>query len=363
MRARRYRGYVVPLIKSLLLAFWITVAVLLAEWTLSRYAPQTLVTPMFKADQEYGVTLIPNQVVLHQTADFKVTYRVNELGYRGEKILPVPNGKARIVLVGDSFCFGIGVEDDQTFAAGLQRAIPNADVVNLGVPGWGTAQELRRLEREGLAYRPDVVILAFFSNDPDDDQLSKLYDLRNGVAVWQGAPRIRDNKIKQFLDDSRSYRWLASHSQMVGLVRNLYVNASGSTSEIQRKIETRDDLHYTLTEKLLDCFRELARVHGFHLIILNVADISSLYENVGSPAGFLMWYCHVHSVDCVDSIPYLSDALHRAAGNANLQPFFSHDLHWRATVHAWAAHQIAAKVLEFEIQRNLPKYGTGVATR
>ena len=63
-------------------------------------------------------------------------------------------------MLGDSITFGTGVGDDETFSH-LLDALPDLEVLNLGVDGYGTDQELIRLEREGLAFGPQVVILNF----------------------------------------------------------------------------------------------------------------------------------------------------------------------------------------------------------
>ena len=41
----------------------------------------------------------------------------------------------------------------------LERALRDTDVINAGVPGYSTAQELLFYEREGRRYRPDIVVL------------------------------------------------------------------------------------------------------------------------------------------------------------------------------------------------------------
>jgi hypothetical protein len=71
----------------------------------------------------------------------------------------------RIVAVGDSFTWGEGVANEDTFVAQLEKIIPGAEVINLGVHGFGTDQQLLRLKRDGLAYSPDVVILVFFEGN------------------------------------------------------------------------------------------------------------------------------------------------------------------------------------------------------
>src|SRR5260370_4347035 len=79
-----------------------------------------------------------------------------------------------LLTVGDSFVQGIGVDDDQTFAWKLARRT-SYNVINLGVVGYGTDQELVKLE-EFLAARPNLqvkhIIVLVFDNDFTDVQKS-----------------------------------------------------------------------------------------------------------------------------------------------------------------------------------------------
>lgn len=86
----------------------------------------------------------------------------------------------RVAMLGDSIAFGTGVDDEHTFAYRLQQLDPRLDVRNLAVPGYGTDQELLRLEREAPSLRPDVVVLHFcVANDLVDNSLDHfLYDPR-----------------------------------------------------------------------------------------------------------------------------------------------------------------------------------------
>ena len=75
-----------------------------------------------------------------------------------------------------------GKRVDVVFPYGSRaRFVPGLEVVNLGVDGYGTDQELIRLEREGLAYHPRVVVLNFcLRNDYFDNALPvALYDGRS----------------------------------------------------------------------------------------------------------------------------------------------------------------------------------------
>ena len=69
------------------------------------------------------------------------------------------------MVIGDSFAFGWGVSDSQTYSARLEAALPALEVINLGVGGYGTDQMLLMLREEGLRYAPDLVIAGVVAPD------------------------------------------------------------------------------------------------------------------------------------------------------------------------------------------------------
>jgi hypothetical protein len=70
------------------------------------------------------------------------------------------------VILGDSFAFGQGVADEEIFARVLARmAGPQVEVINMAKGGWNTINQFMAFKREGLAYEPDVVIVAAVTND------------------------------------------------------------------------------------------------------------------------------------------------------------------------------------------------------
>ncbi len=70
-------------------------------------------------------------------------------------------GKRRMLVLGDSFTFGTELPDDQTYCHYLESTLPNTEVLNLGVQGYGHDQMLLYLKEEGVKYRPDIVLLGF----------------------------------------------------------------------------------------------------------------------------------------------------------------------------------------------------------
>jgi hypothetical protein len=93
---------------------------------------------------------------------------LNTKGYRDtEHDMNKSSSSVRILILGDSLTFGSGVADDDIYPRLLQRlAGPNVEVISLAQNGWGTADELAALRRDGLAYKPDIVVVGVVTNDP-----------------------------------------------------------------------------------------------------------------------------------------------------------------------------------------------------
>jgi len=79
--------------------------------------------------------------------------------------------KRRILVLGDSFTFGEEVSDDETYPHHLQALLPDAEVINMGVHGYGHDQMLLLLQKEGLLYHPDIVVLGFLTADMERNLL------------------------------------------------------------------------------------------------------------------------------------------------------------------------------------------------
>lgn len=101
------------------------------------------------------------------------TYTINSLGLRDDEF-PVekPKGEKRILMLGDSHVFGLGVDDDDCIpkvAERLANEDPNSEmhyrIINMGVPSYNTEQELVQLKTLGVSLDPDAVLLRFSKND------------------------------------------------------------------------------------------------------------------------------------------------------------------------------------------------------
>jgi lysophospholipase L1-like esterase len=113
----------------------------------------------------------------------------NSRGWRdAETPFAKPPGVRRIVALGDSFTFGMSVDYGERFTEVLERTFPRTEVINLGVNAYGTDQELRMLELEGLRYQPDVVLLtAFLLNDLEDIRYERRFSFPRPHYEMEGG--------------------------------------------------------------------------------------------------------------------------------------------------------------------------------
>jgi hypothetical protein len=104
-----------------------------------------------------------------------VQVTTNSFGMRGPEVEPAkPPGTYRIALLGDSFAFGWGLEQNQTFAQVMEdrlnefyRGKRKFQVLNFGVPGYSTFQEAAAFQEKGYQFSPDAVVVFFIDNDFD----------------------------------------------------------------------------------------------------------------------------------------------------------------------------------------------------
>jgi len=113
------------------------------------------------------------------------TFTTNDLGFRTGSSGPKREGVKRIVVIGDSWTFGQGVQYHETFTYRLEQSLNQKgvrwQVYNVAIPGWNIANEVAALRTLFSRLRPDVVVFCPTSSDIDDS-----YDIWNGRLVNRG---------------------------------------------------------------------------------------------------------------------------------------------------------------------------------
>src|SRR5579862_3734294 len=102
------------------------------------------------------------------TPEYQTVLKYNSRGVRGrqDRGYTKPPNISRVVVLGDSFVDGATSQLEDRVTEVLESSLGSGyEVINLGVVGYSTDQELLMLQTEGLKYQPDLVILAFYYND------------------------------------------------------------------------------------------------------------------------------------------------------------------------------------------------------
>lgn len=184
------------LLKLLAASASLGVALLLAELAVRWIAPQAVLRVdrgLYLDDPPRGYRLNPGFAgTITDRVEYTTSVRVNAAGLRGAEVPPAAAGRARLLVLGDSFVFGVGAGEDETLpvrlAAHLAREGVPADALNGGLPGYGVPDEESWYERWGRPLAPDLVVLTLFTgNDLQDAMPGRRASVIDGLLVIPGA--------------------------------------------------------------------------------------------------------------------------------------------------------------------------------
>jgi hypothetical protein len=160
-----------------LLFRWITVGLALAgavvvSEILLRVFDVRLAGSTYTLDRELGWGLRAGATAWH-TDEGESWTQINRFGFRDRDRTPEkPPGVFRIAVLGDSYTEARGVEMHETFTAlaeqqlkdcpGFERGV---EVLNFGVSGYGTGQELLALQKRVWQFDPDLIVVQFFAGN------------------------------------------------------------------------------------------------------------------------------------------------------------------------------------------------------
>ena len=130
---------------------------------------------------------------------------INSDGLRDrEHPLAHPANTLRIAVLGDSYAEAMQVNADEAFWAIMAKKLQGCDslrgrqieVINFGVSGFGTTQELLTLQHKVWKYSPDVVLLAFTTGNDisDNSRILKQIDY-HPYQMYQGDKLVLDDHL------------------------------------------------------------------------------------------------------------------------------------------------------------------------
>ena len=258
-------------------------------------------------------------------------YRINSFGLRDREYNATTNAY-RIIILGDSFTFGVGVPEENTFTELIEKKLNKNqnrfEALNAGVNGFGTLEEEYKLD-ELIKYKPDMIILAFYQNDYGDNYQRLRY--YNGLL---------QNVFSYF----RAYQFIFYRNYKKDIA---FINTIPYLKETPEKHKD----FWNITFLGIDKIRETAGQNNASFIIVYVpsaeevdngmkAKWMSKYEaaekeiDVGKPNKELKEYAGKKGIKIIDLLPALRQK------NINNTFYYSQDKHWNIEGHKLAAEEI-----------------------
>jgi len=95
-----------------------------------------------------------------------IEYDANEQGFRDYKNFVLDSKKKKIMVLGDSFVYGLYLPNEDTIPFLMEHKLKNTyDVFNLGMPGYGIDQMYLTYKKYAPVIKPDVIVLVFITDD------------------------------------------------------------------------------------------------------------------------------------------------------------------------------------------------------
>jgi len=359
----------------LLLSASMAMAAVLAEVGLRLLKPQPLEAAYAWADGTLRHR--PSFEYTYTRSEFSGTVRFNSMGLRGEEVAPARSpGVPRVLFLGDSFVEGKQVGEKEVLTAVLQALAADEgrplEVINAGVAGYGTGEELILWQRLGRRLNPDLVLIGFYPNDVRNNADRRLFELKEGRPAQAREPPLP--KVRWIYD---ARRYLSSHS-------HLYMLGNLALDELAagRRAEARDRGQSPQAGEPLEAEEVFARIpsrqveEGWRLTLALLEELRSQVEAAGArfavvvfPTRFqvddALWEEHARKIglepDQYDlRIPQRALGQWSAAAGVTLldllEPFRSGnvsntfyyrlDAHWNPAGHRLAAESILAGLFE-----------------
>ncbi|HET6426595.1 MAG TPA: hypothetical protein VFG20_23085 [Planctomycetaceae bacterium] len=220
----------------------------------------------------------------------------NSAGFRDrEHAVQKPPGTLRIAVLGDSFAEALQIEARDAFWAVLERELSKCDkldgraveVLNFGVSGFGTTQELQLLRHHVWRYDPDIVLLAFLpgndvrnnSRELEWEQQKPFYNFVDGQLVLDES--FRDQRMSPTV---RVKDWLVRHVRVLSAIYRAKENlkTAGRQTTIPQ-VEAGLDDHafappqdekwqraWAITEGVIGLMHDEVRAHGAEFFVVGL---------------------------------------------------------------------------------------------
>lgn len=292
----------------------------------------------YELDEVLFWKMRPNLVNCELDPVGKEYINTNQHGLRGGNFsIDKPLNQIRILGLGDSVTYGMRVPDYKDTYSYCLEAELNYDsqlsqevrVINAGVSGYSSYQGLRYLEKKGLTFNPDLIIVSFGYNDSTTRRSSdrEIGKLKRKITDWDTLPsRIMDSLYR----------------------RSAFIQ--GLNYWIYKKIIKRGLTHRRVSESEyednLEGIVELARKNNIRVIFLAPPYRKNFNPKDDLNVGLAEYVEKMREVASRNNIPFVFDPLLTSACREQNATLFADDVHPNENGHALIAEMLLKIIKE-----------------
>lgn len=137
-----------------------------------------------------------------QTWTWGKRIRLNRMNLRERTFaVPRPEGTLRVMALGDSFTWGVGLDEGERWTTVLERKLAaelpgrRVEVLNFGRSAASTKDEAETLRQFLLLAEPDVVVLGFCVNDPQTRLQEWSVELERYAPLFRRLERLQSFRL------------------------------------------------------------------------------------------------------------------------------------------------------------------------
>jgi len=254
-------------------------------------------------DADLGWTHRPNIRIANYRPG--VTFSTDAQGFRAheEYGAPVPDGKLRIISLGDSFTMGAGVGDDQTFPARLQARCPGVQTVNMGQGGYGLDQAYLWYKRDGIALDANVLLFAIIAQDfyrmGSDTFLGYPKPI---IRADAGALRVENVPVPRaaFLKTFRSTSVFINNLAAIRLGREVFHLGSFTGERFYGSVA---DSVFDAAALALDDLADISRARNQRFVLVYLPGGDVIAKEPTREAGWLEAYARQRGIPFITLVP------------------------------------------------------------
>lgn len=350
----------------------------------TKAGPTAVNLKIFEANDTYVWGHKPEVVDYNGYGDPTPEIRINKLGFRDDEILQYKYAnKKRILVLGDSFTFGMGVAKDDIYLEILENMLNEHDdefsyeVINTGSIGYTLDNEYLLLKEKGLLLNPDIILVGLFvGNDItemrrhkwklDGDDLVSIIDTKHYVD--------EENRLRyRGEEEPASYLWNFVYTRWQILTKKIGIYGdpnNGPTLTWPVFLETDDEHgdpnlpeYWSKVESMLAAISKTTKENNAELLVFAIPmDVqtnkkywdkySEMYFDEEAweksrPQTRLKEYTNLMGIDFIDLLPYF-----READDSKWMYWEEKDPHWTPEGNELAAEILFNKIIDEQTEDN-----------